>query len=180
MMTGVDWSTVGIGAEANRNKMMTAGADKTHVTVAGDTLKKLALHYYGDPARHPDILAANTGILTSSPKPDDRLEVGKSLKIPNAVEGGYFIDHLAADPKATQRAAKTDPEVPQDYVWPGEEAAKNKHGKKAGTTISPAILTDFPGTTKNWLSTSRPWRAPRTPGSTTVRSTGTSRSTRAR
>jgi nucleoid-associated protein YgaU len=147
----VDWATVGTGAEANRNKMMTTGADQTHVTVSGDTLKKLALHYYGDPGRHGDILTANAGVLPATTKPDDRLEAGKSLKIPNAVEGGYFIDHLAADPKAKQRTAKTDPEVPQDYVWPGEEALKNKHGKKLGATIEPAILTDFPGTGNNWL-----------------------------
>jgi len=146
----VDWSAVGTGAEGDRNKMMTAGTDKTHVTVQGDTLHKLAQQYYGDPGRHADVYAANTGVLTSA-KPDDQLQAGKSLKIPKAIEGGYFIDHLAADARATPRTAKTDAEVPQDYVWPGEEAANNKHGKKSGSTIVPAILGDFPGTTNNWL-----------------------------
>jgi nucleoid-associated protein YgaU len=64
------------------------------------------------------------------------------------VGGGYFIDHLAADPKAKVRATKNDPEVPKDYVWPGEEIpGKNQHGSKAGKKIVAASLYDTPQTT---------------------------------
>lgn len=115
-----DWSKDGTGEEADRNKMQTTAADKTHVAKAGDTLKKLAMRYYGDPSRSTEIYDANKVVLTSS-APDDPIKAGTSLTIPKAVEGGYFIDHRAADPRATPRTAKTDAQVPQDYVWPGEE-----------------------------------------------------------
>lgn len=138
-----DWSG---GSEADRNKIQTKGSDKTHVTAAGDTLKKIAMRYYGDPTRTKEIHDANTAVLKSD-VPDDKIDAGVSVKVPNAIEGGFFIDHMAADPRAAPRTKKTDAEVPQDYVWAGEESAKNKHGKKSGTTIEPAMLKDFPGHT---------------------------------
>lgn len=69
-----------------------------------------------------------------------------TLAIPKSIEGGYFVDHKADDAKAKARSSKTDPNVPQDYVWPGEEVKdKNQHGSKAGKTIVPAVLADTPG-----------------------------------
>src|SRR5262249_18239371 len=71
---------------------------------------------------------------------------GVSLTIPRSIEGGYFVDHKADDPKAKARSSKTDANVPQDYVWPGEERKdKNQHGSKAGKKIVPAVLEDTPG-----------------------------------
>lgn len=145
-----DWSKDGAGKEADRNKMQTTAADKTHVAKKGDTLKSLAMRFYGDPGRTTEIYDANKTVLTS-PSPDDPIKAGTSVKIPNAVEGGYFIDHVADDARATPRTAKTDDQVPQDYVWPGEEATNNKHGSKKGKTIDPAMLYDRPGTPHNLM-----------------------------
>jgi nucleoid-associated protein YgaU len=145
-----DWSKDGTGEEADRNKMQTTEANKTHVAKSGDTLKKLAMKYYGDPGRTTEIYDANTAVLKSS-APDDPIKAGTSVTIPKAVEGGYFIDHKAADARATPRTAKTDAQVPQDYVWPGEEAADNKNGSKQGKTIVPAMLKDRPGTPFNLM-----------------------------
>jgi nucleoid-associated protein YgaU len=62
------------------------------------------------------------------------------------VAGGFFLDHKAGDARSKPRTAKGDANVPQDYVWPGEEnPPKNQHGSKAGKTISPASLDDTPG-----------------------------------
>ena len=143
-----DYSKIGAGEEADRNKMQTKDADKTHVARSGDTLKKLAMQYYGDPSRTTEIYDANKAVLTSSVA-DDPIKAGTSVTIPKAIEGGYFIDHKAADARAAPRTAKGDAQVPQDYVWPGEEAADNKHGSKQGKTIVPAMLNDTPGTGKN-------------------------------
>lgn len=137
------------GGEANRNKMRTTAGSETHQSIAGDTLKAIALRYYGDPARHGEIYAANKATLNSD-KPDDKIDAGLSLTIPKAIEGGFFVDHLAADQRAKKRTAEADPNVPQDYVWPGEEHKENKHGKKAGTTIEPAMLKDRAATSANW------------------------------
>jgi nucleoid-associated protein YgaU len=56
----------------------------------------------------------------------------------------------------TQRGGKyreaiaPDKNVPQDYVWPGEESApKNQHGSKAGATVVAASLHDRPGWNKD-------------------------------
>jgi len=133
------------GSEANRNKMMTSGKDESYTTTATDTLKSIALQFYGDPARHGEIYAKNKAVLKSS-KPDDTIGAGVALTIPASIEGGFFVDHKAGDPKAKVRSSKAKPNVPQDYVWPGEESPpKNQHGSKAGTTIVPASLDDTPG-----------------------------------
>ena len=121
-----DWSTInatsapGVGEEADRNKMMTADSAETHTTRKGDTLSKIAQKHYGDPDRHGEIYKANTAILKSA-EPDKAIEAGLALTIPNAVKGGFFIDHMASDSRATPRTNSTDDEVPSDYVWPGEE-----------------------------------------------------------
>jgi len=138
--TGAD--TVWLGGEANRNKVQTTGQDESYTTSATDTLKSIALRFYGDPARTIEIYSANKAVLKSN-RPEDVIGAGAALKVPKSVTGGNFVDHMAADPRAKQRAAKSDPNVPQDYVWPGEEnPPKNRHGSKAGKTIVPASLAD--------------------------------------
>lgn len=151
----VDWTKESaggtVGKLANLNKVRTSAANKTHVTVKGETLKKIAEAHYGESTPFAEIFDANKSALASEMKTADgnkSLLEKLSLTIPKAVLGGYFIDHLSYDPKAKVRAAKTDPEVPQDYVWPGEEVkGKNQHGSKAGKAIVPAILDDKPKTT---------------------------------
>ncbi len=143
-----DWSTEGAGEEANRNKIQSKDADASHTCRAGDTLKKIALTHYGDPARHAEIYAANKTVLKSD-KPDDPIPTGTVVKVPKAVVGGFFVDHLAHDSRAKPRTSAGDAQVPQDYVWPGEEATNNKHGKKADATIEPAMLFDRPLTPRH-------------------------------
>ncbi|MEO5928439.1 MAG: DUF4157 domain-containing protein [Candidatus Kapaibacterium sp.] len=151
--TDLDWSKDGSGSEANRNKMQTTASDGTHKTVGGETLKTIAKRHYGDPARFADIFGPNIAALAptmTTADGDKRLPADLTLTIPKAVEGGFFVDHMAADPKAVVRTAKTDPEVPQDYVWPGEEiAVVNQHGSKSGKTIVAASLKDRPATPKH-------------------------------
>jgi nucleoid-associated protein YgaU len=153
----LDWSKVGAGDEANRKKMRTTAGDKTHVTTKDETLKTIAGQYYGEPSRFAELFAANEAVLAPTMKAadgDKGLPAKLSLIIPKAVAGGFFIDHLAADPKAKVRTAKADPAVPQDYVWPGEEVKnKNQHGSKAGKTIVPAILQDKPKNNAHWQYT---------------------------
>ncbi len=49
--------------------------------------------------------------------------------------------------KRRSERPRTDPEVPKDYVWPGEEIpGKNQHGSKAGKKIVAASLYDTPQT----------------------------------
>jgi hypothetical protein len=126
------------------NKIRTTDADGSHTTIKGETLKKIAQQHYGEPSRFAEIFAANKAALAPTMKTADgdmSLPDKLTLTIPKAVAGGLFIDHLPTDPKAKVRTAKTDPVVPQDYVWPGEEVAgKNQHGSKAGKTIVPAFL----------------------------------------
>jgi hypothetical protein len=145
----LDYTNVGTGSEANRNKMQTTAGDKTHVTAKGETLKIVAANHFGEPSRFSEIFNANKAALNAVMKTadgDKSLPEKLPLTIPKAVLGGYFIDHMAADPKAKVRTVKTDPVVPQDYVWAGEEIKdKNQHGSKAGKTIVPAILKDSPG-----------------------------------
>jgi nucleoid-associated protein YgaU len=148
-----DWSDLNksSGAQKNRNKMQTTDAEKTHVTVKGETLKSIAAKYFGDPSRYGEIFNVNKAALAPAMKSadgDKSLPEKLSLKISRAIVGGYVIDHLPTDPKAKVRTAKTDPVVPQDYVWPGETIKdQNQHGSKAGTTIVPAILSDKPKAT---------------------------------
>lgn len=124
--------------------MQTKDHDESYTTTSTDTLKSIALQFYGDVARTPEIYDKNKSLLKSN-TPDDLIGAGIALSVPKSVTGGSFVDHLAADPKAKQRAAKTEPNVPQDYVWPGEDnPPKNQHGSKAGTTIVPASLQDTP------------------------------------
>jgi nucleoid-associated protein YgaU len=44
----------------------------------GDTLGKIAKHFYGEPKKYSQIFHANTGILDHP----DRIEIGQVLKIP--------------------------------------------------------------------------------------------------
>jgi len=130
------------------NKIRTTSGDGTHTTIKGETLNKIAQQHYGESSRFADIFNANKAALDPTMKTaegDTSLPANLTLTIPQAVAGGFFIDHLPTDPKAKVRTAKKDPVVPQDYVWPGEEVkGKNQHGSKAGKRIVPAILDDKP------------------------------------
>ena len=70
------------------------------------------------------------------------------LKIPQAVEGGFFVDHQASDPKAEPRKAAADKQVSPHYgdYWGGPQTYD---GKKAGATIKEASLWDRPMTPKH-------------------------------
>ncbi len=50
-----------------------------YTVVSGDTLSKLAKHFYGDAQRYPAIFEANRDQL----KDPDKIQVGQKLKIPN-------------------------------------------------------------------------------------------------
>lgn len=58
-------------------------ADETvyakHLVTSGDTLGKIAKHYYGNPSKYTLIFEANTGILKSP----DVIHPGQELVIPN-------------------------------------------------------------------------------------------------
>jgi nucleoid-associated protein YgaU len=152
---GADWDWVKDGPveQANLGKMQSVAGDKIHITAKNETLKTIAGQHYGEPSRFPEIFAANKVTLDPTMKTadaDKTLPESLSLTIPKAVRGGFFIDHAPDDPKAKVRKAKTDPAVPQDYVWPGEEVGKkNQHGSKAGKTIVPAVITDSPQTNQH-------------------------------
>jgi nucleoid-associated protein YgaU len=140
--TGKD--TEWAGGEANRTKMRTSDKSESYTTTATDTLKSIALQFYGDPARTKEIHDANKAALKSD-QPDQVIGAGVALTVPTSVLGGYFMDHMAGDPRAKQRTTKADPDVPQDYVWPGEESPpKNQHGSKVGKTCVAASLQDTP------------------------------------
>ncbi len=49
-----------------------------HEVVSGDTLSKIAKHYYGDPMKYPKIFEANRDQLDNP----DLIKVGQKLKIP--------------------------------------------------------------------------------------------------
>ncbi len=141
-----DWAG---STEADRSKMNTAGKDEAITTSATDTLGIVATRFYGTAARAAEIYAANKAKLKSD-KPDDLIGAGVALTIPKAVEQGFHVDHFPSDPAAEPRKKAADKNVPQDYVWPGEESApKNQHGSKTGATIVPASLHDRPGWTKD-------------------------------
>jgi nucleoid-associated protein YgaU len=141
-----DWSG---STEADRSKMNTAAKDEQITTSATDTLATLATRFYGTASRAGEIYAANKVTLKSD-KPGDLIGAGVGLTIPKAVEQGFHVDHFPSDPRAEPRKKATDKNVPQDYVWPGEERApKNQHGSKAGTKIVPASLHDRPGWNKD-------------------------------
>ncbi|WP_047548599.1 peptidoglycan-binding protein LysM [Psychroserpens sp. Hel_I_66] len=52
---------------------------KFHAVVSGDTLGKIAKHYYGDAMKYPQIFEANKPMLTDP----DKIYVGQVLRIPN-------------------------------------------------------------------------------------------------
>lgn len=49
----------------------------THTVRAGDTLRKLALHFYGDPAKADELYEANKEVIPAS----RRLKPGMTLKL---------------------------------------------------------------------------------------------------
>lgn len=55
-----------------------AAGPRSHVIVAGDTLTKISMLYYGTPSRWPEILAANKDVL----RDEKSLIVGRTLRIP--------------------------------------------------------------------------------------------------
>lgn len=57
-----------------------APAAQFYTVVAGDTLSKIAKHFYGDANRYNEIFAANKPMLTSP----DKIYPGQSLRIPQA------------------------------------------------------------------------------------------------
>lgn len=141
-----DWTG---STEEDRGKMNTKAKDEKITTTADDTLATLSLRFYGTKDRVKEIYDANKATLKSD-KPDDKVGVGMSLTVPRAVEDGFHVDHFPSDPKADPRKKKADKNVPQDYVWPGEEnPPKNQHGSKAGKTIVAASLDDTPGWNKD-------------------------------
>ncbi|MBT8271636.1 MAG: peptidoglycan-binding protein LysM [Bacteroidia bacterium] len=52
---------------------------KFHTVVSGDSLSKIAKHYYGDPMKYPVIFEANKPMLTDP----DKIYPGQVLRIPN-------------------------------------------------------------------------------------------------
>ena len=63
-----------LGAQDEKNALPT-----THVVEAGDTLSALALKYYGDAARWPEIYKANREVIGDDPS---KIYVGQKLTIP--------------------------------------------------------------------------------------------------
>jgi len=53
-------------------------ASQWHVVRSGDTLSKLAAHYYGDATLYPKIFDANRDQLTDP----NKIRVGQKLRIP--------------------------------------------------------------------------------------------------
>ena len=53
-------------------------ARQWHVVRAGDTLSKIAAHYYGDATLYPKIFDANRDLLTDP----DKIRIGQKLRIP--------------------------------------------------------------------------------------------------
>ena len=53
-------------------------ASQWHVVRAGDTLSKIAAHYYGDATLYPKIFEANRDQLTDP----NKIRVGQKLRIP--------------------------------------------------------------------------------------------------
>jgi len=66
-----DKSQKGAGADA-------WDASQWHVVQQGDTLSKLAAHYYGDATLYPRIFDANRDVLTDP----NKIRVGQKLRIP--------------------------------------------------------------------------------------------------
>ncbi|AFZ23000.1 LysM domain-containing protein [Cylindrospermum stagnale PCC 7417] len=69
---------------------------------------------------------------------------GTALSIPK-VQGGFFVDHSAANPGAIPRTNTTDKEVPPNYrnYWPNSSSSQD--GSKQGKNIQEASLWDYPG-----------------------------------
>jgi nucleoid-associated protein YgaU len=53
-------------------------SEQVHTVVAGDTLPRLAKHYYGDPTLYPKIYEANLDTLADP----NKLRPGQKLRIP--------------------------------------------------------------------------------------------------
>jgi len=66
-----DKSQQGTGADA-------WDASQWHVVTQGDTLSKIAAHYYGDATLYPKIFDANRDQLTDP----NKIRVGQKLRIP--------------------------------------------------------------------------------------------------
>ena len=66
-----DKSQQGAGADA-------WDASQWHVVQPGDTLSKIAVHYYGDATLYPKIFDANRDQLTDP----NKIRVGQKLRIP--------------------------------------------------------------------------------------------------
>jgi len=62
------------------DKPAQAGADYTqwHEVKSGETLSRIAQHYYGDASLYPKIFEANKDTL----KDPDKIRVGQKLRIP--------------------------------------------------------------------------------------------------
>jgi nucleoid-associated protein YgaU len=135
------------GDEADRNKMMTSDSSETYVTKTGDTLQSISHAKTGGHITPDEIYQANKSVLKSAGA-TDAIPEKTSLQIPK-VEGGFFVDHSAADPKAAPRANSKDAQVSPYYrdYWPN--ASESQDGSKQGKKIEPASLWDFPGSGGN-------------------------------
>jgi nucleoid-associated protein YgaU len=134
-------------SEANRDLMKTTARRRVHNTAAGDTLASVSLLYFGSNDQAKQIGKDNKKIIEPEALADTTkpLPAGLSLQVLGAVKEGYSIDHTAGDPAAKKRGGAGDPEVLQDYVWPGEHAADNHDGHKNGADVKEAVLSDIPG-----------------------------------
>ena len=78
----------------------------------------------------------------------DRNKVRTTEDTPHGITGGYFVDH---DPtKAQPRGKAKDKAVSpyyNDYYNAGKSAEISREGRKKGSTVEPAVLGDFPGST---------------------------------
>jgi nucleoid-associated protein YgaU len=63
---------------ADENKPAENPFAQYHVVVRGDTLSKIAEHYYGDGALYPKIFEANRDLI----KNPDLIQIGWKLRIP--------------------------------------------------------------------------------------------------
>jgi nucleoid-associated protein YgaU len=68
-------------SESNKPGQAAGGSwnfEQWHDVVAGDTLSKLAKHYYGDPGLYMKIFEANRDVL----KDPNLIKIGQRLRIP--------------------------------------------------------------------------------------------------
>ncbi|GAB2500519.1 LysM peptidoglycan-binding domain-containing protein [Arenimonas alkanexedens] len=79
-----DFSNVQSTVTSSEHEADGDGGDvRTHTVVRGDTLSKIAKHYYGKASQYPKIFEANRDQLDNP----DRIKPGQVLKIPPLDDG---------------------------------------------------------------------------------------------